>query len=532
MAFLRRGFENISQIGPRKSLVILIFACASASILGFFMPSVQGWLLLGALIAFSLLLLTLIWPEAATLFFIFITYINLVAVLSRHHDVPVILGAGTSVILVIPIVSYVVVQRKPLVFPLMLPLMIIYLLTMIISTLLSEHLSVSIAYISTVSLEGVALCLLVSNVIRTSATLRRVTWFLLLAGSLMGALSIYQELTHSYRNDFGGFAQVDTAAFKVGEDLYGKVLRPRLAGPIGEKNRYAQVMLVLFPLALFRFWGEKSRRLRILAAGSAVLILGATILTFSRGALVALFVLMVVMIVLRYIRLHQAILVSLIFVVLIVVVAPDYVIRVDSLRRVQSLFSDDTGESAPDGAIVGRLTENLAALNTFLDHPVWGVGPGQYFKDYSMKYANALNMRLLAKNRRAHSLYLEIAADTGLIGLSAFMAIVVVTMVQLWRLRRYWLYRRPDSANMLTAFFLSVVAYLASGVFLHLSYQRYYWLLLTLANSAIYVYQRETMAAESLDRLTVEKSETRSTSLPGDRLLLPSYRVNTPAGQE
>jgi O-antigen ligase len=218
--------------------------------------------------------------------------------------------------------------------------------------------------------------------------------------------------------------------------------------------------------------------------------------------------------------------------VLIVVVAPDYVIRADSLRRVQSLFSDDTGESAPDAAVVGRLTENLAALNVFLDYPVWGVGPGQFFRNYSMDYANALNMSQLSKNRRAHNLYLEIAADTGLIGLSAFMAIVVVTMVQLWRLRRYWLYRRPDSANMLTAFFLSVVAYLAAGMFLQLSYQRYYWLLLTLANSAIYVYQRETRPAGSLDRLTVEKSETGPMSLQGDRLPLPSYHVNTPLGRE
>ena len=40
---------------------------------------------------------------------------------------------------------------------------------------------------------------------------------------------------------------------------------------------------------------------------------------------------------------------------------------------------------------------------------------------------------------------------------------------------------------MATAFALAIVAYLASGMFLHLSYERYLWILMALAASAAWI---------------------------------------------
>ena len=45
---------------------------------------------------------------------------------------------------------------------------------------------------------------------------------------------------------------------------------------------------------------------------------------------------------------------------------------------------------------------------------------------------------------------------------------------------------------MATSFFLAIVAYLGSGVFLHLAYQRYLWSLLALAGAAASVALRDT----------------------------------------
>src|SRR5204863_334654 len=77
--------------------------------------------------------------------------------------------------------------------------------------------------------------------------------------------------------------------------------------------------------------------------------------------------------------------------------APNYVQRLQSLAGTDSALSQSP---AVDGAIQGRATENLAALYVFRDHPLFGVGPGQFFNRYSTDYGNELDMRFLKQNRR------------------------------------------------------------------------------------------------------------------------------------
>jgi putative inorganic carbon (hco3(-)) transporter len=172
---------------------------------------------------------------------------------------------------------------------------------------------------------------------------------------------------------------------------------------------------------------------------------------------------------------------------------PNYAERIESLAEVGALASE--GEPS-DGAILGRATSNLAALNVFADHPVLGVGPGRYQTDFSQQYANELGLRRFTTPRRAHSLYLEVAADTGILGLVTFLGAVGTTLHGLWIVRRRWLTERPEHAHLAIALFLSVAAYMLSGVFLHLAYIRYFWLLMAVANSAIWIMSRETVQVD------------------------------------
>src|SRR6185436_7636416 len=138
--------------------------------------------------------------------------------------------------------------------------------------------------------------------VRTPEMLRRATWVLLGAGTFLGLLSFYQDVTHTYGNNYWGFAQMNNADFGTGgENIFGKVLQKRLAGPLGDQNRYAQNMLMLVPLGFFRFWGERSRPLRILAAIATVFCAMGVALTFSRGAAVAFVLVIVIMTFMRYI---------------------------------------------------------------------------------------------------------------------------------------------------------------------------------------------------------------------------------------
>jgi putative inorganic carbon (HCO3(-)) transporter len=228
------------------------------------------------------------------------------------------------------------------------------------------------------------------------------------------------------------------------------------------------------------------------AAAASVLIAGGIFLTFSRGAAVAVALTILLMVLLRELKLRNVLPAIAVLTAIVIFVVPDYVIRLRSLEGVTALSSASTSStSGVDSAIEGRQTENLAALHVFIDHPVTGVGPGVYFREYSRDYANRLGLRYLGSDRRGHSLYLEMLADTGIIGLTAFLAMAGAALVLLFRAARYWRDRDPERAIIASSFLFALIAYLASAMFLHLSYQRYFWAVLGLASAAIWVLRRD-----------------------------------------
>lgn len=436
--------------------------------------------------------------EAAVLAFVFIFYTNLAVVASRFHDVPEIIASAVVLLLLLPLARHVALERRPLASTPVLPLAFAFLAAVFLAAALSSEPEVAGRAVVTYLTEGLLLYLLVSNAVRGVRTLNRVVWVLILAGSFMGGLSLYQELTQTYANDYGGLAQVDKygeeGGFNISGDEEEEVLRPRLGGPLGSENRYAQILAVVLPLALMKAFRERSRRLRLTAAGGSVLIAGGMLLTFSRGAAVAVAATLVFMVLLRELRVRHFLALLAIATAGVLFVVPDYVIRLSSLESVTAFRSDPAAVS--DRAILGRATENLAAWNTFTDHPFTGVGPGVYFREYSREYANRLGLRYLNSERRGHSLYLELAADTGTIGLTAFLAMVATAMALLFRSFRYWRSRDPERASLASAFFFALFAYLACGAFLQLSYQRYFWVLLALASSVLWTLRQDQRSEE------------------------------------
>lgn len=435
-------------------------------------------------------------PDLVVLLFVFVFYTNLAVVLTRFHGVPQIVASGIAVLLLVPIVKYLVVERQPVVVTPVLPLVFVFLAALFLSGTLSQEPDVVRGAIDLYLTEGLLLYLLVSNAVRTTRMLTMVVWTLIAAASLLGALSVVQELTQTYENDYAGFAQVDRldvgGNFNIAPDTAEeKELRPRLGGPLGSENRYAQILAVIFPFALIRAFREPRRRLRLLGAAASLLIAGGVILSFSRGAAVALAATIVLMVLLRELRLRHVVLALTALTAVVLVVFPHYLIRIGSLEKITALSTAETSSDGPDSAIVGRQTENLAAWNTFLDHPITGVGPGAYFREYSREYANRLGIRYLESDRRGHSLYLEMAADIGMVGLGAFVAMVGSAMVLLHRAMRYWRRLDPERSMLASSIFFGLVAYLASAAFLQLSYQRYFWIMLALASSAVWALRAD-----------------------------------------
>jgi O-antigen ligase len=123
-----------------------------------------------------------------------------------------------------------------------------------------------------------------------------------------------------------------------------------------------------------------------------------------------------------------------------------------------------------------------------------GVGPGQFLPVSSTTDMSNpdIALRRITERRRAHTLYFELAAETGILGLFTFLGIVGLVQVRLWKAWRRWRRRnQPELAALAAAFFLGIVGYLVTGIFLHLAFQRYYWLLLGMAGAALQVMADE-----------------------------------------
>jgi putative inorganic carbon (hco3(-)) transporter len=178
----------------------------------------------------------------------------------------------------------------------------------------------------------------------------------------------------------------------------------------------------------------------------------------------------------------------------VLAVFPQYLTRVASLGSLGSLSSGNVVGSELDGAVLSRATETLAAALVIVDHPVLGVGPDLFPVHYE-RYAEIVG--ILVKNdaaREAHNLYLGVGAELGLVGLVIFVLIAVVTARMLLRARSATRLQRPDLERLATPFLLAIMTYHVTGLFLHLSFGRFYWLLLAVAAAAAIVTLREAHA--------------------------------------
>jgi hypothetical protein len=449
-----------------------------------------GWMVLVGCALVPLILVSLRHTQfmvAATLFLLFS---NAPVVAVRFHGVP------TALALIVPPAALLfvwlfqlVVRREPFVFPRAWPWALAFLAVEVISAMFCRYPDAARNILQTHIIEGLGLFLIVCNVVRTRNCLQQIVVALLLAGALLGGLSLWQQVTATHGNDYGGFAQVPMEG--EGLEIVDPQRQRRAAGSLGEKNRYAQNLLMLVPLAVLPMSSARGwRKTGYFVA--ALLIAAGCILTFSRGAAVAFVMLLLIMKGMGYIRMRHLIMLTL-AAVLFLLAFPQLTRRMDSVGTLIGYVRGDKAAQAEelDGAITGRATSMLAALRVTADYPVLGVGPGN-FRLYNREYSKVGGFKAHAEDRQAHSLYLHLAAEAGLLGLGIFMAMVGTTLLGLHRVWSVNRHSDPVMSGLAAGFAMAILAYLLTGLFLHFSYIRFFWLFLALACCVPLIADRES----------------------------------------
>jgi putative inorganic carbon (HCO3(-)) transporter len=430
-------------------------------------------------------------PDFVTVVVVFLFYMDVPGVAVKAHGAPLVIGLLVPLFLTVPLAYHVYRGARLVVTPAFV-LVLVFLAAQTASALLSVQSLEATEEVKTFVIEGALLYFLVTNVIRTPETLRLAVWAVIVAGGLLGALSLFQEITGTYFRPYGGFAQVPPEFYS------GHATRARLAGPLGDPNYYAQILLAMVPLALFRIWDERSRVLRLAAMAAAGFAITGILLTYSRGAGLAFAVVFVLMVLLRYVKARHVAFVA-VGIAVALIAFPDYTERLRTVGAVSAATSEEGSgdESAAASSVRSRAGEMLTAWLVFVDHPVLGVGPG-VFGEYYVEYSERIGLEVHeeakfgarageAPERESHNIFLSIAAELGAIGLFLFLGILFVTIRDLVKARRRWRRERPDVANLAASLMLAVAAYVTAGLFLTLAFERYFWLLLALAGAAAIV---------------------------------------------
>jgi hypothetical protein len=312
---------------------------------------------------------------------------------------------------------------------------------------------------------------------RTPDDLRRTVWAVIVAGFVLSGLAVVQQLGGLHDQTFGGFSHVEM------RNINSRTAGFRSEGPVSA-NYFALVLVVAVPLAVDRALHGTGRRQRGFAAATAVLAVMGVYFTYSRGGLVALAVTTLPMLawVPRRVLVRTAAWLAIPLAVgLSFAASSDYGQRLMALTQ---LVGASASNAPQDNALAGRISEVTSAAMMFEDHPLLGVGIGNYEVHYH-SYAQEVGLDARREERQAHSLYLEVAAESGLLGLGVFGGMLVYAAMGPWRARaRLQREGDLDSADMMRALGVAFFGYLVGSLFLHLSYPRYFWLMLGLAMGA------------------------------------------------
>lgn len=193
----------------------------------------------------------------------------------------------------------------------------------------------------------------------------------------------------------------------------------------GDPNDLALSLVMVLPLAWWLSTIVQSMWSRMVLYGAMLAMIAGIVATQSRGGLLALIASVSVLIALQ----GRQMLGTLAIIVVAAIAFSMVVLPADVFDRYRTITEYQKDESA-----MTRLAVWTAGFAMCADHPLTGVGAGAFESVYGQHYID----RKGAGNiwRAAHSSYVEVAAELGIIGIILFLAILTWAVMSLMRSRR------------------------------------------------------------------------------------------------
>ena len=263
-------------------------------------------------------------------------------------------------------------------------------------------------------------------------------------------------------------------------------------GIFGNPNDMALHLVTVIPLTIALFFVTRRFISQIVYVVSALVMISAVILTFSRGGFLGLLVASAFLAYKLGYRRRLTIAVAGVVVLLtLLVLAPgNYPVRLASIF-VPSLD--------PVGSADARRGELMRSLYVALRHPLLGIGMGNYAPE--MSYHGLVT----------HNSYTQVAAEMGMAALYCYTMFIVVPLRKLARIARETFEVRANSRFYYLAVGLqaALLGYLVCSFFASVAYLWYVFYLVGYAVCLRRLYESETGR-----EVVIEKRRARRNALP------------------
>lgn len=306
------------------------------------------------------------------------------------------------------------------------------------------------------------------NIVRDEKTLRQLLWVMVLAHTINGLWSLIQLLYPSTWDS----AKTTEYLFEQHEQYQSYVDRgiQRATGTT-HPNIMSFIMTLLIPYAVYLHQTEEKVWRRSVLLVCLVICVWATLMSKTRAAFFNLFLILFVLWIKGIVRITPPMILSAVVAVPLVVM---FVLPQQFVSRVLSF-----GEYLQEGSVRVRLENQQVALQFFAEHPIVGVGAGNFESRFkSLGIAGQLSGVAVGRttNLEVTNLLVEVAAETGVVGLAAILAFLIMLFRDTLRLERMGGY--PRRSNIATYTFVTLLVSLFASFFTSIQNWREWWLLM------------------------------------------------------
>lgn len=240
----------------------------------------------------------------------------------------------------------------------------------------------------------------------------------------------------------------------------------RAGDSVGDGNYFSTAAALILPLVYLMIFSAKKSSEKLFFLGVLLISVVAIMLTGSRGGALA------VATSLLYLIWHSRHRVRNLVLIIIVALPLSIFVPVSPLNRF--LHPKMRGVNTEET----RLEAWGAGLKMFKDHPLFGVGLGNFKALMPLYVAPGVDFKSIA-----HNTYVELLAELGPLGLIFFLAIVFFAFRSLRNVRRRMRELDPQSFLYLTSLSLEsgLIGFLVGACFLSDEYEKLFWVVIFLS---------------------------------------------------